>query len=131
MNKIYVWAAVLILILVIGGIWYVTQNKTFRVVGLDTPYTLGTYQYECDEHVTFSMTPFLEVSSIAIAPTNGSTYPPASTLNKQTATSGVRYEGNGVVFTAHGETVTLGEGDSAINCSPLQNPDEAPFNFGD
>ncbi len=94
--------------------------------------TLGTYSYECDEHVAFTMTPASDMSSVAVAP-NGATgtYPPQSTLVKKEATSGVRYEGNGVVFTARGETVTLGEGDSAINCSPVQNPDMAPFNFGD
>ena len=78
------------------------------------------------------MTPSGDMASIAIAPTvAGATYPPAVTLTKVAASSGVRYEGGGVIFTAHGETVTLGEGDSAINCSPVPNQDSAPFNFGD
>ncbi len=71
------------------------------------------------------------MSSIHVAASGNGAYPPASTLMKKTATSGVRYEGNGVTFTAKGETVTLGEGDSAINCSPVPNSDLAPFNFGD
>ena len=130
MNKKYVGIAVLIII-VIGAVWYVMQNKAAAPATGTSASTFGTYQYECDEHVTFSMTPASDMSSIAIAPTGTGTYPPASTLLKKDAASGVRYEGNSVVFTAHGETVTLGEGDSAINCSPVNNPDEAPFNFGD
>ncbi|MES2225201.1 MAG: hypothetical protein V4480_00130 [Patescibacteria group bacterium] len=91
---------------------------------------LGTYAYECDEHVIFLMTPAADMSTLKIAPLTGA-YPPSSTLIRKTSSSGVRYEGKGVIFTAHGETVTLGEGDSAINCSPVGNPDSAPFNFGD
>lgn len=96
----------------------------------DAPLNMGTYPYACDEHVMFSMTPLPGMKSIHIEPTTG-TYPPSSTLLEKPATSGVRYEGNGVIFTAKGETVVLGEGDSAIQCSPVEFPDSAPFNFGD
>jgi membrane-bound inhibitor of C-type lysozyme len=92
--------------------------------------TLGTYAYECDEHVSFTMTPSSDMSSITLAPIGGA-YPPKVTLAKRVTNVGARYEGGGVVFVAHGETVTLGEGDSAINCLPTPNPGEAPFNFGD
>jgi hypothetical protein len=78
------------------------------------------------------MTPSNDMGSIAIAPmTSDAAYPPAATLYKEPSPTGVRYVGGGVLFTARGETVTLGEGDSAINCSPVQDPDLAPFNFGD
>ena len=90
--------------------------------------TFGSYAYECDEHVKLSITPAADMSFMKIAPVEGGAYPPAVTLMRVGAR---RYEGGGVVFTARGETVTLGEGDSAINCSPVPNPDEAPFNFGD
>ncbi len=93
--------------------------------------SFGTYQYECDEHVAFSMTLSSDLNSMTLVPANGGAYPPAATLAKKASASGVRYEGSGVVLTAKGETITLGEGDSAINCSPVNNPDEAPFNFGD
>jgi len=101
------------------------------VTGPAADDSFGTYTYECDERVTFIMRPASDMSSIQVAATGGGAYPPASTLVKKEAASGVRYEGNGVVFTARGETVTLGEGDSAINCSPVPSQDEAPFNFGD
>ena len=127
MKNSYVWAGIIVVVLVIGAVLY--QQR----VPLGEPAAeLGTYSYECDERVTFTMTPASDMSTIAIAPNSAdAVYPPVVTLVKKDATSGVRYEGGGVIFTARGETVTLGEGDSAINCSPLQNPDEAPFNFGD
>ena len=127
MKNSYVWA----------GIIVVVPNRRGFVSAKGTAWgaggrQLGTYSYECDERVTFTMTPASDMSTIAIAPNSAdAVYPPVVTLVKKDATSGVRYEGGGVIFTARGETVTLGEGDSAINCSPLQNPDEAPFNFGD
>ena len=95
------------------------------------PQDFGTYPYECDEHVAFTMTPANDLNTILIQPTTPGSYPPRSVLLRNDTVAGTRYEGNGVIFTARGETVTLGEGDSAINCSPLPNPDEAPFNFGD
>jgi len=130
MNKTYIGIAVVVII-IIGGVWYVTQKGSAAPATGSAATNFGTYQYECDEHVTFSMTPASDMSSIAIAPSGTGTYPPASTLVHQTATSGVLYTGNGIVFTAHGETVTLGQGDSVINCSPVPDPDNAPFNFGD
>ncbi|MEK7601733.1 MAG: hypothetical protein AAB480_04345 [Patescibacteria group bacterium] len=128
MNKTYVWAVVIILILLIGAILYNQKGSA----GAPAAENFGTYSYECDERVTFTMTPASDMSTIAIAPDSAdAVYPPAVTLTKKPATSGVRYEGGGVVFTARGETITLGEGDSAINCSPVPNPDSPPFNFGD
>ncbi len=110
---------------------HVAASTTTQTTIADAkPSNLGTYQYECDEHVAFAMTPASNMATIHVAPVSGA-YPPDSTLMKKTADSGVRYEGNGVIFTAKGETITLGEGDSAINCSPVQIPDMAPFNFGD
>ncbi|MDB5190390.1 MAG: hypothetical protein JWN49_716 [Parcubacteria group bacterium] len=99
----------------------ITQNQ-------NTGY--GSYAYQCDEHVGMTLTPAKDLKTMAIKPVGGS-YPPATTLTYIPAKTGVRYEGGGVVLTAHGETVTLGEGDSAINCSPAEMPDMAPFNFGD
>lgn len=129
MNKTYIGIGILIILIGIGAAWYVNGAKSAAPQG-EAATDWGVYSYECDEHVGFTMKPSSDMSSIAIAPTSGA-YPPAMTLMKKDATSGVRYEGDGVVFTAKGETVTLGEGDSAITCSPVQNPDEAPFNFGD
>ena len=129
MNKIYLWAGIVVLALLIGAILY---NQKGNAAGTPVADNFGTYSYECDEQVTFTMTPASDMSTIAIAPNSaGAVYPPTVTLVKQAAASGVRYEGGGVIFTARGETVTLNEGDSAINCSPVQSQDSPPFNFGD
>ncbi|MEO6536629.1 MAG: hypothetical protein ABIT47_02960 [Candidatus Paceibacterota bacterium] len=90
----------------------------------------GTFAYQCDEHVSMTLTPSADLKTIAIKSISGN-YPPTATLTYIPAKTGVRYEGKGVVLTAHGETITLGEGDSAINCSPAELPDMAPLNFGD
>ena len=126
-----IWVGIVVLVIIAGGAWYLGTQKTEQTSMAQTNQNFGTYNYECDEHVMFSATMASDMSSVAIKATGTGTYPPASTLSKKTASSGVRYEGNGVVFTAKGETVTLGEGDSAINCSPVSTPGEAPFNFGD
>lgn len=92
---------------------------------------LGTYPYECDEHVTFSMTPSLSMDTIALVPLRG-TYPATSTLTTTHATSGVEYVGNGMTFIGKGESVVLvSTGSAPLNCSPVQDPNNAPFNFGD
>jgi len=129
MNKTYLWAIIVVPVLLIGAVLY-KQNG--GAAGTPAAGNFGTYSYECDERVTFTMTPASDMSTIAIAPNSaGAVYPPAVTLVKKDALSGVRYEGGGVIFIARGETVTLNEGDSAINCSPVLSQDSPPFNFGD
>jgi hypothetical protein len=96
----------------------------------ETPADLGTYAYECDEHVAFSMTPSSDLKTIRITPVGGA-YPPVSTLGRQVTNNGARYEGSGVVLVGHGEGVVLGEGEDALNCTPVVSQTEAPFNFGD
>ena len=129
MNKTYLWIVAIILILLIGAILY---NQKGSTAGTPAADNFGTYAYECDEHVAFTMTPASDMSTIAIAASAAdAVYPPTVTLVKKDSASGVRYEGGGVIFTARGETVTLNEGDSAINCSPVPSQDSPPFNFGD
>ncbi len=132
----------IVAILLIGGAAYMAYRgsidsylasnaKTFATTTTSSaPADLGTYQYECDEHVTFEMTPSSDLSAIHVKATGSGSYPPESTLTKD-ANIANRWEGNGVVFVGNGETVTLGEGDSAIGCSPVADPNNAPFNFGD
>ena len=132
MNKTYAIGA-LALVVAIGGMWYVTHPEGMSESGAPAAHTaptdLGTYSYECDEHVAFMMTPAADMHSIMIVATQGA-YPPATRLMQKQVASGVRYEGGGIVFTGKGETVTLGRGDSAINCSPVPSQTAAPFNFG-
>lgn len=129
MKNSYFWAIIIVLLVIGGLVWYSKNSAATAPAG---GVGVASYPYECDEHVAFTMTTSDDMKTISIAPTTaGAVYPPTVTLTQKAATSGVRYEGGGVVFTAHGETVTLGEGDSAINCSPVADPNNAPFNFGD
>ena len=132
MNKTYSLGA-LALVVVIGGMWYVAHPDGRSESGAPevqaAPPTLGTYAYTCDEHVEFVMTPAPDTNSIMIVATKGA-YPPATRLMQKHIASGARYEGGGIVLSGKGETVTLGEGDSAINCSPVPSQTDAPFNFG-
>ncbi len=131
-------AIAVVAVLVVGAAaWYFLKPTTAVAPSLDktTPVDntisssdMGNYAYECDEHVTFTMTLSKDTNTIKLV-SNGS-YPPPVTLTRVAATSGAKYTAEGLVMTAHGETVTLGEGDSAINCSPVPNQTEAPFNFG-
>jgi|SRR3989344_2188953 len=128
MKNSYVWVGIIVVVLIIGAVLYNQKGSA----GAPAADNFGTYSYECDERVTFTITPASDMSTIAIAPSAAdAVYPPTVTLTKKPATSGVRYEGGGMVFTARGETVTLNEGDSAVNCSPVPSQNSPPFNFGD
>jgi membrane-bound inhibitor of C-type lysozyme len=114
---------------IFGVVWYIQPHSNAQTAQVSDE-NLGTYTYECDEHVQMSMTPSADMKTITVAPLSGN-YPATTTLSQKRATTGVRYEGNGIILTARGEGVTLGEGDSAISCSPTPSADNAPFNFGD
>lgn len=134
-NKSLIGALVIIIIGLLA--WYflgsarVVSAPTVSQNATTTSDNMGTYSYECDEHVAFTMTPSSDMGSIKIAPVGASSYPPATTLYKEPAPTGVRYVGSGILFNARGETVTLGQGSSMITCTPTPSQTEAPFNFGD
>ena len=98
----------------------------------NTGPTTHLYRYECDEHVSFDVSYAPNMSALHIAPAQASsTFPPKGVLLQQTSASGVRYTNKDLVFTGKGESVTLGEGEQALHCSPSPKQDEAPMNFGD
>ncbi|MES2203572.1 MAG: hypothetical protein V4474_04595 [Patescibacteria group bacterium] len=131
MKKLFI----ALIVLVLGfGVWY--YFHTNKKVAVD----FGTYAYECDEHVTFTLTPSADLKTIEIKTTSTGGWPPSGTLTKLgtmvTGPASVNYEGNGVVLAAKGEAVSLWEGDSnrvgetALNCSPVPDQNNAPFNWG-
>jgi hypothetical protein len=134
MNMKIIGAAVVIAILFGGAYWFMNMQPATPDKNQVAAGGFGTYAYECDEHVTFTMSPTSDMSSITITPSNGAAYPPASTLAHKGAGphGGQMYEGNGVTFTGKGESVTITSARSApLNCSPVADPNNAPFNFGD
>ena len=98
----------------------------------NTGPTTYLYDYECDEHVAFEVSFAPNMSALHIAPKDkAATFPPKGVLLKQPADSGVRYTNKDLVFTGKGESVTLGEGEQVLHCSPSPSQDFAPMNFGD
>ena len=91
----------------------------------------AVYPYECDEHVKMNMSMSNDANTITVTAGNGGVYPPTTTLSRVSSATGARYEGGGFVFFGKGESVNLTQGSQSINCSPVPNPNEAPFNFGD
>ena len=142
MNKLFLGLGVLVL--VGAAIWWYSPTQlppatpsqqvadnTSAAEQIATSTTLGTYSYECDEHVTFKMTPAADMSSIRIEPFDNPAYPKAVTLLKQPSSSGARYEADETTFIGKGESVSFTQGDFGLNCSPMLDHGDAPFNFGD
>lgn len=123
--KISTIVGVVVAVVVVGGAWYWFMGRPAEVQD-----NLGTYPYTCDNGAAFTMTPASDVSSIALTPGAGATFG-AVTLAQASSTAGARYEGGGVVFVGAGEGVTLSVAGATFNCSPVPNPDSAPFNWGD
>lgn len=132
-GKQMAWAVIILIILGVAG-WYFTKKNI--PAGSQSPSVHVTteesvYPYECDEHVMVNMAMSSGGETIVIGAAHSSDYPPATTLHRVAATSGARYEGGGFIFTARGESVSITEDGHTLNCSPVPNPDSAPFNFGD
>ena len=130
-----IWAVVIIIILALGY-WYYSTHKAPQAPVTTTSdnavaANLGSYPYECDEHVMMTMSPSSDMKTITISGTDGAAYPPTVTLSEVAADSGVKYQGGEFTFVGKGESVTLTQGDQALNCSPVPIQDAAPFNFGD
>lgn len=119
-----------VLIIVAISVWYVYLEGT-APVDRKTVATMGTYTYECDEHVVFTMMPAKDMSSIDIAPHADGVYPPALTLMRVESETGARFEAGDFSFYGQGESVVFTEGDQSLNCSPVASASEAPFNWGD
>jgi len=134
MNTNYMLVGLAIVIIIAGALWYTTGDGVDT--GSATQMTadtsdFGTYPYTCDNGASFTMSPSLDVSTIKLDMVAGAPFGTV-TLAKASAESGVRYEGGeGLVFEAKGETVTITSAGAKLTCKPVQNPDEAPFNFGD
>lgn len=125
MKKTYLIITLIILLAAAVTAFLVIKKKEKPVE--QTEYA---YSYECDEHVNLTMSLSPDMKSMRLEGVNG-TYPPATTLYQSEAVTGVQYEGNGMLVTGRGETLSIIEDELIINCSPVPSQDEAPFNFGD
>lgn len=92
---------------------------------------MGIYGYHCEDGTKFSMSPAVDMGTIRIVPATNFEPIPEAVLTKTESSVGAQYENEEITFSAQGETVTLSTALFTTTCSPIQVPDEAPFNFGD
>ena len=90
----------------------------------------GDYGYRCGDGTEFTMTPSSDMGSITLIPASSIERIPRLVLHS-VPRSPSRFEGEGYAFEGKGETVTLTGGGFSVTCRPMQDPEEAPFNFGD
>jgi|GEM_PF-3499295 len=128
MKNTHLAIAAGVIVIILAAIWYTKTPATEEQV---FESTMGSYAYQCDEHVEFLMTPASDMSYVKIEPVAGKAYPPETLLAEKVTDTGRRFEGNGIHLLGRGESLSLTEGDQTLNCSPFPKPDEAPFNFGD
>lgn len=145
MNKTGL-ASIFVIALLLGGTYWYTnmsargalsstnQNSARKII--PGQGGLGTYGYQCDEHITFTLTIADEVSSLVMRPKDNPAYPSATVLTpieKPSGKFGKWFSDNDrTLLIGRGESVTLqNKGSPPINCSPDANPDNAPWNWGD
>lgn len=109
MNKLFLWA-VLGIIIIGGGYWYVQNGpkNSARVAATDEANTsgMGSYPYQCEGGVEFTMTPSSDLSTITLAPGAHAEFK-ETVLAFTDASAGQRFEGDGLVFVGAGENVSL------------------------
>lgn len=128
----YVFAVVIIFVLGAGGVFILQGQKTPQEQGqVGSEFTLGEYGYRCGEGTEFTMKPANDMSKILLIPATSVERIPRVILSKVVGTTTAEYMGEGITFTAHGETVRLHTSEFDTTCHPMQAPNEAPFNFGD
>ena len=128
MNNALVWIGVLLLV-IIGGYWLMQQGVLAPVAEEET---MGTYAYQCDGGVEFTMTPASDVSSVRLTPGTNAAFSELVLLKStSTSTAGARFEGTNAVFIGAGESVQLTLGGSQMNCQPKPSTDSPPWNWGD
>jgi len=128
--KIILWIISLAALL-LGG-FYALNNYIYQEKQADeSVFNLGVYGYRCSDGTEFSMSPASDMQSILLTPATSVERVPKTILSRVVSETGARYEGDGLVFHAHGEVVELSSSEFVTTCAPMQVPEEAPFNFGD
>lgn len=134
MRNLYVWAVVLLAVL-IGGYWLL-QKDGAAPFGVQTSDGMGSYEYQCENGSQFTMSPASDMRTITLS--NEAQFIGGFVLrNEEYGTA--RYGGalNGmsddtpVTFVGAGEEVRLTIGSEATVCNPVPSQDMAPWNWGD
>ena len=132
MHKSMVWVVVIIIIIIGGYFWYTSSQKsaaTATVAG-----GMGSYEYQCANGSTFTMTPSEDVSSVTLTAGSQGMFTGSVILAKMG--DGMHFEnttsaGPLIVFSGAGEEVQLSVGSESTTCNPVPNAEMAPWNWGD
>lgn len=123
---------VVIIVLAFAGVFMWQGQKMQQEQSQNgAEFTFGEYGYRCGDGTEFTMKPANDMSRIMLIPATSVERIPQATLLKVESTTTAQYTGQGITFTAHGETVQLKTSEFETTCHPMQVPAEAPFNFGD
>lgn len=126
MNKLFVWVAVLAIIL-IGGYWYVQQG------GMGAAESdMGTYAYTCANGSQFTMSPSSDMASLKLEAGSQGMFTGSVTLVKMG--DGAHYEttsGTLITFGGAGEEVQFAVGSATTTCNPVPSTESPPWNWGD
>lgn len=128
MNKPLI--ALGVLVVLVGG-FFVLNSYIYNQKQADSLSDFGIYGYRCGDGTEFTISFGETIDSITVIPASNLERIPEVALLKVASATGARYEGEGIVFHAHGETVKLSTDEFSTTCNPIHSPDEAPFNFGD
>jgi hypothetical protein len=118
MNKLLTLIGILV---IAAGGWYAYQN-----VG-GPGAEPGSYAYQCDNDVQFSLTPAEDFSWVAISPGENATFLP-QTLSYRDNTMGPRYMGTDVEITGSGENVILGRATGTTSCALAEGSERMDWN---
>ncbi len=124
---------VVVLLLVVGGGWYLYSGTTAPVPAGEEA-NAGSYQYTCDNGSTFTMVPASDVSSLTLSAGSQGMFSGTVTLRSSSSASAVftgSVNGAAVSFAGDGETVRLTVGSETTTCRPVPDPENAPWNWGD
>jgi hypothetical protein len=131
MNKIILWAIILVLIIG-GGYWYMQNSADTPADSMAKTSTMGAYPYTCANGSQFTMTPSEDVSEVTLAAGSQGMFTGTIRLARMgDANHFETTEGQLVVFSGAGEEVQITVGSETTVCNPVPNPDSAPWNWGD
>lgn len=128
MNKVLLWAVVIIIILIGGWYWYTNSQKDSAM----TAENMGTYAYMCGNGSQFTMTPSADVSQLTLEAGSQGMFTGTVTLHKMgDANHFETTSGTLIVLTGAGEEVDLTVDEETTTCNPVPSSEMAPWNWGD
>ena len=132
MNGKVGWVVAIVVAVVAVGYYFYPEFIKAPAIEQNTAQTYGTYSYQCDSGIKFTMTPSADISSLMLTATAPAPFSTV-TLHKQGDGHVYMSDPNDAEFalSGNGETVTISLGAQTLVCNPVADPNNAPFNWGD